>query len=60
LCEGGEALVMQAALFSPDGAERVDGEARFAAGDMDAPRRLAADLLARAAPSIRQYFTGAE
>jgi hydroxymethylbilane synthase len=51
-------LVMRAALFSPDGAERVDGTARFAAGDSAAPAALAADLLARAVPAIAQHFTG--
>jgi len=46
------ALHMRAALFSPDGAERCDGEARFASGDSNGPARLAADLLARAVPAI--------
>ncbi len=56
--EGSE-LVMRAALFSPDGSVRVDGEARFAAGDVTAPASLAADLLFRAAPEISEHFTGA-
>lgn len=51
--------VMRAALFSPDGASRVDGEVRFAAGDRAAPRRLAEDLLARADRVIRDLFAGA-
>ncbi|SFF75626.1 hydroxymethylbilane synthase [Novosphingobium sp. CF614] len=55
--EGGE-LVMRAALYSPDGAEHVEGEARFAAGDARGPARLAADLLARAAPAIAVHFGG--
>ncbi|MEO5598719.1 MAG: hydroxymethylbilane synthase [Novosphingobium sp.] len=55
--EGGE-LVMRAALFSPDGAERVEGTMRFAAGDSAASGALAADLLRRAAPAIAQHFTG--
>ncbi|WP_246448054.1 hydroxymethylbilane synthase [Novosphingobium flavum] len=54
----GPALVMEAALFSPDGAERVAGEIRFAAGDDAAPGRLADDLLARAVPAIAVHFTG--
>ena len=54
----GEELHMRAALFSPDGAERVGGEMRFAADDASAPARLAADLLARAAPAITVHFTG--
>lgn len=55
--EGGD-LVLRASLFSPDGAERVEGEARFAAADPQGPARLAADLLARAAPAIAAHFTG--
>ena len=54
----GSDLVMRAALFSPDGASRVDGEARFAAGDGEAPARLADDLLSRAAPDIAAHFAG--
>ncbi len=54
----GDALNMRAALFSPDGAERVDGELRFTADDSDAPARLAADLLARAAAAIAVHFSG--
>ncbi len=62
LCEveGGTMLVMRAALFSPDGAEKVEGRARFPAGDADAPARLAADLLARATPGIAAHFAGPE
>ena len=37
----GDALLMHAALYSPDGAERVAGEARFAAGDDAGPASLA-------------------
>ena len=55
--EGG-ALHMRAALFSPDGAERVDGEARFEPGDEAGPARLAANLLSRAAPAIAVHFRG--
>jgi hydroxymethylbilane synthase len=55
----GEALTMHAALYSPDGAEKVEGEARFAATDPAGPARLAADLLARAVPAIAVHFTGA-
>jgi len=54
----GQELVLRAALFSPDGAERVEGEARFAAGDEQGPARLAADLLARAVPAITVHFSG--
>ena len=59
LCDmAGDGLTMRAALFSPDGAERVDAAATFAAGDSDGPERLAADLLARATPGILAHFTG--
>jgi hydroxymethylbilane synthase len=59
LCElDGAMLVMRAALFSPDGAERVDGTATFAAADENGPGRLAADLLARATPGIAGHFAG--
>ena len=54
----GDILHMRAALFSPDGAERIEGEARFAAGDSTAPARLAADLLSRATPGIAAFFDG--
>ncbi|AOR78185.1 hydroxymethylbilane synthase [Novosphingobium resinovorum] len=56
--EGGH-LVMRAALYSPDGAEHVKGEARFPADDAEGPGRLAADLLARAVPTITVHFAGA-
>jgi hydroxymethylbilane synthase len=59
LCEmDGERLAMRAALFSPDGAERVSAEASCAAGDTDGPARLAADLLAGASPGIAAHFAG--
>ena len=54
----GAALIMRATLFSPDGAYRCDGEARFAAGDLQGPAELARDLLARAAPQIAAHFDG--
>lgn len=54
----GNELHMRAALFSPNGAERVEGEARFAPGDDSGPEQLAADLLRRAAPAITVNFTG--
>ncbi|MEY4160361.1 MAG: hypothetical protein RLZZ136_982 [Pseudomonadota bacterium] len=55
--EGGD-IILRAALFSPDGAERVDGEARFAIADSQGPAKLASNLLARAAPAIRAQFSG--
>ncbi|MFT4025248.1 MAG: hydroxymethylbilane synthase [Novosphingobium sp.] len=54
----GAQLSLRAILFSPDGAEQVTGEARFAAGDSQGPARLAADLLARAVPAIAAHFAG--
>ena len=59
LCDlQGGMLAMRAALFSPDGAERVDGAASFAAGSEEGPQRLAADLLARATAGIVAHFAG--
>lgn len=51
-------IVMRAALFSPDGTARVDGEARFPADDAAAPAALAQDLLAQADASITRHFSG--
>lgn len=51
-------IVLRAALFSPDGAERVEGERTFGIGDAEAPAVLAADLLARASPGIAAHFDG--
>jgi len=56
--EDGDAITMRAALYSPDGAERVEGEARFAGTDCEGPALLAADLLARAVPAIAVHFAG--
>lgn len=52
----GKSLTMRATLFSADGRERVDGDARFAIGDLDAPAELGRDLLKRASPAIRSLF----
>jgi len=54
----GEHLTLRAAVFSPDGAERTEAEATFAAADFAGPARLAAALLERATPAITAYFTG--
>ncbi len=51
-------LTLRAMLFSPDGKERIEGEARFAPGDADAPARLAEELLAQASPAIAVHFAG--
>ncbi|MBC2661051.1 hydroxymethylbilane synthase [Novosphingobium flavum] len=54
----GDTLTLRAALFSPDGAARIEGEIRFAAGDPEAPGHLADDLLARAPQAITAHFSG--
>ncbi|WP_082126436.1 hydroxymethylbilane synthase [Aurantiacibacter marinus] len=51
-------LTMRAAIFSMDGAERVEASAQFAAGDLAAPAQLAAQLLESATPAIRAVFGG--
>lgn len=59
LCHHGSTdMTMRAALFSPDGNERVEGEARFAPGDHAPVVVLARDLLARAGTTITQHFGG--
>ncbi len=47
---------MRAFVFSPDGKERVEGEAEFAEGDFSAVEALAQDLLSRSSEAIRQHF----
>lgn len=54
----GEHLALTCALFSADGAERVEGAATFSDCDPDAPARLAADLLIRATAGIAALFSG--
>ena len=54
----GDMLTMRAALFSPDGAERVAAEAAFATGDSAGPVRLAQALLDKASPAITIHFAG--
>jgi hydroxymethylbilane synthase len=54
----GDALVLRAALYSPDGAERVADDMRCAPGDAEAPARLAAALLARSSSAITAHFAG--
>ena len=53
----GPALILRAALFSPDGAERVEASARIAPRDETVPARLAATLLAQAPAAITAHFT---
>ncbi|QZD90097.1 hydroxymethylbilane synthase [Qipengyuania aurantiaca] len=52
----GDALRMTAAIYSPDGAIRIARDAIFAPGDLDAPRQLAADLLAEAPAHVAAHF----
>ncbi|MEO1490026.1 MAG: hydroxymethylbilane synthase, partial [Pseudomonadota bacterium] len=52
-------LAMHAAIFSPDGAERIEGEVTFAPGDFSKVNALAADLLTRASEATCEHFTRA-
>lgn len=52
----GDGLTIRAAIFSPDGKERVDGEVSFIAGDFAKVRALGEDLLARSSPAILEHF----
>ncbi len=51
-------LLLHAALFSPDGAERVAASLHFPVGDLAGPAELARILLEQASPAIRQHFEG--
>ena len=50
-------VALTAALFSADGAERVDGETTLDAQDGNGMRAFAADLLSRATPGIAALFS---
>ena len=54
----GETIGLRAALFSADGAERVERSATFARADGNGPARLAAELLAASSPAIAALFAG--
>ncbi len=54
----GTELAMRAAIYSPDGAEKVELTARFAADDLQGPARLAAALLAQAPAAVKVHFSG--
>ena len=54
----GQDLVMRGAIFSPDGAERVEATGRFALDDARGPAILAQRLLALAGPAIALHFAG--
>ncbi|WP_082847419.1 hydroxymethylbilane synthase [Erythrobacter sp. HI0074] len=49
-------IALTAAIFSPDGTVRINGEDEFAAGDDAAPLALARDLLARAPAAVTEHF----
>ncbi|WP_228243377.1 hydroxymethylbilane synthase [Porphyrobacter sp. GA68] len=51
-------LGLRVALFSPDGAERVDGQQLVHASDHAALSDFAADLLIRAGPATQAVFRG--
>ncbi len=54
----GDNLTLRAALFSPDGAERIEASATFARHDAAGPAALAKTLLDAAPEAIRRHFTG--
>ena len=51
-------LTMRAALYSENGAARIERSASFAMGDTYGPARLARELLAEADPEIVRLFAG--
>jgi len=60
LCtHGPREMRMHAAIFAPDGSERVEGEAAFAPGDHAGAAALAEDLLSRASAAVTEHFNGA-
>jgi hydroxymethylbilane synthase len=54
----GDFIHLRAELLTHDGGEVVQGETRFAAGDVEAPLELARHLLGRASPALRALFAG--
>ena len=56
----GADLILRAAIYSPDGAEKVEASQRFPAGDPAGPARFVAVLLNRAPESVRVHFSGPE
>jgi hydroxymethylbilane synthase len=51
-------VYLRVEILSEDGSERVRAETRFAAGNQQAPERLARDMLEDAPEAIRKLFTG--
>lgn len=61
LCDrDGDEIVMRAAIYSLDGAEKIAAEARFLASDGQGPARLAQALLERASPGLAAQFAGSQ
>lgn len=56
-CDG-QSIALSAVLYSANGAEKVEGTITMTFGDLQAPGRLAADLLARATPGVAALFAG--
>jgi hydroxymethylbilane synthase len=52
----GDAMTLRAALFSPDGAERIEQSISFRDGDAGAAARLAVSLLDAAPAAISDHF----
>ena len=52
----GDAMVLRAVLFSPDGAERIERSVQFYSSDTGAPAQLAAALLDAAPAAISDHF----
>ncbi len=55
----GEELVLRAAIYSAEGAIRIEDEARMARDDREGPRILAETLLKEAPEQVRALFEGA-
>ncbi|SMC97444.1 hydroxymethylbilane synthase [Novosphingobium sp. B1] len=51
-------LTVRAAIYSPDGAERIEASETFAPADKEGPRRLAHRLLSAAPESVTVHFSG--
>ncbi len=58
LTTGSDRLTMRAAIFSPDGAIRIENSAEFDADDTAAPADLARALLSEAPEAVTAFFTG--
>lgn len=57
--QGGNVRI-RAAIYSPDGRERIEAEAMVPSGDDAALSALAADLIGRASPAVRAVFGGGD